>query len=107
MVFRTPILRLCQFFAGESLKQNRYLEGEAWLVNKTYVEPKLDYWYFKFVYLATVGFTTGLILAYLDGVFVGLRILLRARKLFYVCAFFETRADDFLRVRILKCLNAM
>ena len=54
-----------------------------------------------------VGFKMGLILPYLDRVFVGLHSLLRVRIKYYACCgppaaplCFITRADDFLRVRI-------
>ena len=36
---------------------------------------------------ANVGFTTGLILPYLDVVFVGIHILLRVRKIYYACGY--------------------
>ena len=38
-------------------------------------------------------FTTGLILAYLDRVFVGLHSLLRVRRNYYACGGVITRAD--------------
>ena len=47
---------------------------------------------------ANVGFTTGLVLPYLDIVFVGLHILLRVRINYYVCGRFITRADNLIRV---------
>ena len=49
-------------------------------------------------FFAIVGFTTGLILPYLDIVFVGLHNLLRVRINYYACGWFITRADDLLRV---------
>ena len=42
----------------------------------------------------------GLILPYLDRVFVGLHFLLRVRLIYYASGWFITRADDFLRVRM-------
>ena len=51
--------------------------------------------------LGNVGFTTGLILPYLEIVFVGLHILLRVRINYYMCGRFITRAEDLIRVRIL------
>ena len=45
-----------------------------------------------------VGFTTGLILPYLERLFVGLLILLRVRINHYACGCIIARADDFLRV---------
>ena len=48
-----------------------------------------------------VGFRTVLILPYLEGLFVGLHILLHVRRIYYACGEFITRADDLLRVRIL------
>ena len=43
--------------------------------------------------LANVGFTTGLILSYLERLFVGPHILLRVRIKFYAFGYFITRAD--------------
>ena len=40
-----------------------------------------------------MGFTTGLILPYLDKVFVDLHIFLRVRMIYYECIYFITRAD--------------
>ena len=51
--------------------------------------------------LANVGFTTGLILPYLDIDFVGLHILLQVRIIYYACGRFITLAEDVLRVWIL------
>ena len=48
-----------------------------------------------------VGFTTGLVVPFLDRVFVGLHVLLRVRIKFYSCGRLITRADNSLRVRIL------
>ena len=42
---------------------------------------------------ANVGFTRGLIVPYLDRVFVGRHVLLRMRINYYVCGRFTTRAD--------------
>ena len=49
---------------------------------------------------ANVGFTTGLILPYLDIVFVGLHIILRVRVNYYACGRFITRADSLLHLRL-------
>ena len=61
-----------------------------------------------------VGFTTGLILPYLERLFGGQHSLLRVLPsacgsliIFYACGFVITRADMLLRVRILICFNAM
>ena len=62
---------------------------------------------------AIVGFTMGLVLPYLERIFVGLHFLARAdnllpvRILYYACGSFNTRANDLLRVRILIRLRAM
>ena len=45
------------------------------------------------VSFANVAFTTGLILPYLNIVFVGLHILLRVRIFHYACGYFIMRAD--------------
>ena len=43
-----------------------------------------------------VGFTTGLILNYLDRVLMGLHSLLRVRINYYACGWFITRADNYM-----------
>ena len=47
---------------------------------------------------ANVGFTTGLILPYLERLLLGLHFLLRVRGIYYACGWFITRAEDLLRV---------
>ena len=47
---------------------------------------------------ANVGFTTGLILPYLDRIFVGLHFLLRVRIIYFACCRRLTLPYDLLRV---------
>ena len=49
-------------------------------------------------FFGNVGFTTGLILPYLDRVSVGRHILLRVRISYYACGWFITRAAVRLRL---------
>ena len=42
---------------------------------------------------ANVGFTTGLMLPYLERVFVGPHSLIRVQMIFLPCGYFVTRAD--------------
>ena len=48
-----------------------------------------------------VGLKMGVFLPYLDRAFVGPHSLLRVRINYYACGWFITRANDFLRVRLL------